>query len=978
MSASKKFNSIEASKQEAEEEAHESDVLEDSSDEESEHGGEDISSDKGKMVDDANEEEYGNFLRSCFCNEEDAYSLLSFNDEDEDQDYQPPSRKDGYDNDDEDEDEDEDDDDDDGEDDGLVKVAQTELVDLVDGCWQTITGASLTFLDREPPSMVDQSSRGSSKRDYSEFSESEYGNMAASSAVEGNKRLRSKATRRDAQVVGTHVRVPMNTSGALQASSSQTHDAAKSNNNNSVAGGVTTAATAAATGGMNVPARNGSRNASSNSLISSLVRQIFSGEKPSALCVDGMPVEAIRKLVARQMSMASQLLIQMLMMAEDQDRAGCFNSCYTSLMELSNHRESSLRKASLLQMSLKNLLGSAQQVSSSSMVRRNSSSSSSFSSSFLPGTAAGFDGDDSDGSPAEMRVTRAAAGRLYKSGGAGGGQGGGGDPDAQDSRNGVGGGTGRERQATRVSVFDLPLLSNITELFEAIDVSRQEIALQVATVEEGDSVAVSHRSLSSAAARDMEVDLSFRKRCKALLALRCQMQHIARSVPAATMAGQSNKTRLWSCLLPSSSFPLGEDILRNTCRAGPCSLQGRSVFTPAEDDLLLRGIMKHGDGDQQRPGQPSCWALIKTQFLPSKEEQLLQFRFRQMTAPTAKDDSKFKRYMTLDKTLPGGILVGLNSWSRDEDLDLLRGFQIYGNKWPLIAVFFFPHKCRKELKNRWTMIQRYWERSFSGRLERITFDTQLPSTSQTFLRFLKASSIQSVSSPFPSPHKLSSTHVQPPSSSSSSSSARDVFASGANTSDAVALATLATVAANSPPSRLVAGMRPLKKQGEGTGGGQVLLNIKAKKENVTTSTQPSTEIRAQRQPTTTSGSSSSKRCSGASLLAATGSSKKLQHEHHRPDISSLLGTEESFSFGNVSNATHLLQDTKAKATTRAIHDGNAAAPVTTGKTGSSRIGRNSSSTGSNPGTDMRSSSTAAASGLFAAVTGSRNPPHSLC
>ena len=264
MSASKKGlgssseAAIFAAIQQAEEEAHESDVLEDSSDEESEHGGEDASSDKCKMVDDANEEEYGNFLRSCFCNEEDAYSLLSFNDEDEDQDYHPPSRKDGYDNDDEDEDEDEDDDD--GEDDGLVKVAQTELVDLVDGCWQTITGASLTFLDREPPSMVDQSSRGSSKRDYSEFSESEYGNMA----VDGNKRLRSKATRRDAQAMGTHVRAPLNTGGSVQAASVQTHDAAKSNNNISgIAGGVTSAAT----GGMNAPTRNGSRNASSNSLM---------------------------------------------------------------------------------------------------------------------------------------------------------------------------------------------------------------------------------------------------------------------------------------------------------------------------------------------------------------------------------------------------------------------------------------------------------------------------------------------------------------------------------------------------------------------------------------------------------------------------------------------------------------------------------------------------------------------------------------
>ena len=39
-------------------------------------------------------------------------------------------------------------------------------------------------------------------------------------------------------------------------------------------------------------------------------------------------------------------------------------------------------------------------------------------------------------------------------------------------------------------------------------------------------------------------------------------------------------------------------------------------------------------------------------------------------------------------------------WTHDEDLDLLRGYQIYGDKWPLISIFFFPHRCRKELKAR--------------------------------------------------------------------------------------------------------------------------------------------------------------------------------------------------------------------------------------------------------------------------------------
>jgi hypothetical protein len=70
-------------------------------------------------------------------------------------------------------------------------------------------------------------------------------------------------------------------------------------------------------------------------------------------------------------------------------------------------------------------------------------------------------------------------------------------------------------------------------------------------------------------------------------------------------------------------------------RTDPSSLTGRSLFTPAEDDLLLRGVIGLGESE-------SAWAAIRRKYLPAKEEQLLQFRFRQMTADNA-PPSTFKR-----------------------------------------------------------------------------------------------------------------------------------------------------------------------------------------------------------------------------------------------------------------------------------------------------------------------------------------------
>jgi hypothetical protein len=70
--------------------------------------------------------------------------------------------------------------------------------------------------------------------------------------------------------------------------------------------------------------------------MSALLDKLFAGGKVSDICVDGIEVDSLRRLAARQMSMAMQLLVQMLLLCDGPSR--CENDCFKYLMELSNCR----------------------------------------------------------------------------------------------------------------------------------------------------------------------------------------------------------------------------------------------------------------------------------------------------------------------------------------------------------------------------------------------------------------------------------------------------------------------------------------------------------------------------------------------------------------------------------------------------------------------------------------------------------------
>jgi hypothetical protein len=543
-----------------------SDIMEDSSEDEVDEHSIDVDSKANNA--DRDDEEYANFLNSVFCDDDDgAKSTFSLTDDDDEEEYRPQFMDSN----------DEDDDDDEGDDDGLIKVARKELVDLVDGCWQTIAGERLQF----PPSNFDGSSsqaRRGVKRNRVELH-----------SVEGSNDSH-QIFEPPPSGEGEDDSIMM---GSMSSSSRTTGNSPRPALEKPVQLSVS-----AVTSNPSVTRPKGPMHSVNQSLISNLVRQIFSGEKPSTVCVEGMPVDAIRKLVARQMSMASQLLIQMLLSSED--RSNCFSSCYTSLMELSNFRENALKKAALLQMNMKNLRAAAYQRAQLNQHGH----SVSYSKDGHYSSDSSHRGTDS--SPAEMRLTRAVAGRQSKE-------------------------LGLSMRST--SLFNVPMLADITELFGAIDLSRREMKTQIAT-----SAAVAAPTLTgtgsdiaSVVAADADAQELFRRRSDSLIALKNQIYRM--STPPESSVAVLTKNRIWGCLMPSPHFPLGEDMMRGT---DPSSLVGRSLFTPAEDDLLLRGIIKHGE---------DSWGLIRQQYLPSKEDQLLQFRFRQMTAPTAKEASKFKRFV---------------------------------------------------------------------------------------------------------------------------------------------------------------------------------------------------------------------------------------------------------------------------------------------------------------------------------------------
>jgi hypothetical protein len=269
-----------------------------------------------------------------------------------------------------------------------------------------------------------------------------------------------------------------------------------------------------------------------------LTNYLCLGGKLSEVCVEGMPIDTIRKLVARQMSMSLQLLLQMLLNSEN--HSNCFNTSYTNLMELSNYRESSIKKIELMKINIQNVTSYQNNMltNSSSITIVNAN---------------------------EKRLTRGGINRYFNtSGGA----------------------------ARTTSIFDVPALTQVSVLFDLIDDSRSNILTEF-NRDQSHSNENSNNSSNNSSSIKYNPNRKSIKRKSSDINSRDDLTNLRiiklNSIKQQVVKiwGQLNM-RIWTCLLPSSSFPLSLEINK---RNDPSSLTGRSFFTPAEDDLLLRGLI---------------------------------------------------------------------------------------------------------------------------------------------------------------------------------------------------------------------------------------------------------------------------------------------------------------------------------------------------------------------------------------------------
>lgn len=234
------------------------------------------------------------------------------------------------------------------------------------------------------------------------------------------------------------------------------------------------------------------------------VQQIFKTGNPSEISIEGLPVNTIRKIVARQMSMVIQLLLQILLLSNSTDIE---DKCFSNMMEINNLRESILKKTYVLRMTFKNLseyhksLHSSQEDVNQSGYRSVSST------------------------PTKAKELAQRITRSYRT------------------------------EDRSYSIFDVPCLSNgFSFFFSEVERLRAE-----------------YKSL---------VERDPRSR---FTALRLKMREMLSKL----------KMHVWDCLFPDASYPLTEDV---TGAIDPASILGRMQFTPAEDDLLLRGVILIGYG----------------------------------------------------------------------------------------------------------------------------------------------------------------------------------------------------------------------------------------------------------------------------------------------------------------------------------------------------------------------------------------------
>jgi hypothetical protein len=349
--------------------------------------------------------------------------------------------------------------------------------------------------------------------------------------------------------------------------------------------------------------RNNTSRAISHSVLSTLVAQLFTGNKLSDLCIDGIPVGAIRKVVARQMTMALQLLLQILIQADD--NSSSFSIGYNCLIELSNYRELAVRKAVLLQQNVKNVTA-LKHVKSD--FERNKMIEEHELQRLMREVNCGQALHSSSTNDVAATMTTANRGNSSSSGTTDRNQ----DMPIRLTRSHILRYNAESQRSS--SLFDMPILSKISEVLVQTDLAKAAVkhcvqSAATAAINTNTRFYLSGQNMTSSNPSN-----AITRTCTLVT-----MQSCAEQIQ---FFGTYFHVRIWYCLIPTPNYPI-KGYTSMHLDYPMSTAVNRVHFTSAEDDLLLRGIVTLGEHDQ--------WHEIQTLFVPSKDVIVLQFRYTQKT-----------------------------------------------------------------------------------------------------------------------------------------------------------------------------------------------------------------------------------------------------------------------------------------------------------------------------------------------------------
>ena len=433
----------------------------------------------------------------------------------------------------------------------------------------------------------------------------------------------------------------------------------------------------------NIPAMN----AQNKTLLTSLVSQLFtSGQNISENYIDNLPVFVIRRLVAKQMSMALQLLIQLLLQADDHSE--CFDKCYQQLLVLSNLRNAAVKKAKLFQMNLellKNISSSVdtnrlkllkdnefhqilmevvpqiqqqkQQLSQNQQQPSSSSSSASLAGNIsippsLKNSMNDLNNHNNQSNDSRMESNHSNTNNTSNNAAT---------TNNNNNNPSNGSNTGERRIMTRSclinynkqshrssSLFDIPILSTIHDFMTKIDEKKRLMLTD--SLPFSNHLTIQNRHHPSSVSLVSPYFQHFEQQLKIY---KFQLNEFYLK----QLYSDCPQLKFWNCLIPKSNYPFlnyfqllnqgaannnhnnhpqnnnnnpnnsssSSISMKNKSFLNPLTIEGRKFFTPAEDDLLLKGIVEYGDENLE------CWELIHKKYLTFKKTELLQFHYHEKT-----------------------------------------------------------------------------------------------------------------------------------------------------------------------------------------------------------------------------------------------------------------------------------------------------------------------------------------------------------